>query len=466
MQNNNIVLVIPFSGEKYGELTQVQLGVGHLAAVLEKEKIEPIILDARAYKLSVSQTTDRILSYNPRVIGISATTSQIMRSFEICRKIKEKSNSTITVIGGSHISALPEETLKECEAIDIGVIGEGEYTFLEIVKSIVNNKELNHVQGLVFRKNGELVMTPPRLLIDDLDSLPFPSRHLFPSQILQSRVSFSKNAPVGNIITSRGCPGKCIFCSNKVFGRKFRERSPENVVTEIEEMVEKYGYKEIHIVDDTFTLNRSRVMKICQLIKEKKINLDFSLPNGVRVDTVDEEILVAMKEAGFYCIYFGVESGDDKVLKMINKNITTEQIYRKIRIAKKMHYFVGIFIMIGLPGSSDESEKKTIEFVKKLDPDFIGFAVTTPYPGSELFARDRERLLKIGWENFRHDFTKKRVLFVPENMNEDKVREWYYLAIKKFYLRPSYWINQLLRHPDWFLRRVFSAGQNALKRLL
>jgi radical SAM superfamily enzyme YgiQ (UPF0313 family) len=273
----------------------------------------------------------------------------------------------------------------------------------------------------MFRQGDKFFGDKKPTYVEDLDSLPFPARHLFDLKkyVKNSRYFTAKQHPVASIITSRGCPHSCLFCTRINNGRRFRARSPKNVVLEIRRL-RKMGFKEIQILDDTFTQDRQRVIEICDLIRNNNLDMSFCLPNGVRVDAVDEELLSRMFDAGFYAVHFGVECGDDRVLRFNRKGFSVEQARRAVRVAKKIGYQVTLFIVVGLPGSSVESEEKTLQFIKESDADFARVSVCTPYPGSPLWNMTGDSLQKVPWERY-NEANVLNPIYIPDGMTKNQL---------------------------------------------
>ena len=279
---------------------------------------------------------------------------------------------------------------------------------------------MTRIKGFVFKHNGEVLGDHSPAYIEDLDSIPFPARNLFNiSKYLDVSNSFnSKQKPVASMITSRGCPHKCVFCTRSNNGLIFRARSPENVVKEMVDL-KAMGFKEIQIVDDNFTHDRPRVFEICRLIKERGLDLTFNLANGMRVNHFTEELMTTMYDAGFYNINLGVESGDNDVLRKIRKGTTVAQIKEAIRIAKKVGIDMTLFCVIGLPGSSTETVERTFELVKESGYKF-NFSVCIPYPGSPLWNEMQEDLGEITWDRYDEGDVNDP-LYVPEGMTKDEL---------------------------------------------
>jgi len=384
------------------------LGLAYIASALEKNGHEVIIIDALAedwkstheYKgkkyngMSFEAISDRIKEINPDIVGVTIISAHKRAGFWTAEAVKKANESIFVVAGGPHVCVRPKETLAD-ENIDFICIGEGEYTILELVRSIENKKELREIKGLGWKKGEKLIINESRSMIENLDELPFPARHLLPmntyfeaAKYMQtSRASGKKWA---NIITSRGCPFNCIFCSvNLSMGRKWRPRSPENIVEEIEQLVKNYGIEELNFEDDNLTLNKERMIKICDLIIEKGIKIRWTASNGVRADRLDEELLRKMKASGCYWLYVAPESGNqDVVNNIVGKNLDLKAIERVVHLCKKIGIGVGCYFVIGLPGETKENIMQTIEFGRKLRSLGVtscSFFIANPFYGTRLY---------------------------------------------------------------------------------
>jgi len=406
----------------------IPLGPAYIAASLEEAGFDVKIADLTftdKTKFDVSVLKKIILKQKPDVVGFSALTWTIPLTYELINALKEEDKDLPIVVGGPHVSALPRRTLEECPAIDAVIVGEGEHTFKGFLKILLTkgiSEEMTNLKGLMFRHNDRILGDPSPTYIENLDALPFPARHLF-SLETYSKVSDqfkSKRTPVASMITSRGCPHHCMFCTRSNSGHRHRARSPENVVRELEELRD-YGFNEVQIPDDNFTQSRQRVIEICRLVKDRGLNMSFDLPNGVRVDHMDEELLSTMYDAGFYSMHLGMESGDNKVLKKIQKGTTAKQAKDAIRIAKKIGYKIVLFTIIGLPGSSMESEEKTFKLIREMDVPFT-FSVCTPYPGSQLWESLKDQMQRISWDRF-DETNYFNPLYLPEGMTKEQLQE-------------------------------------------
>jgi radical SAM superfamily enzyme YgiQ (UPF0313 family) len=437
-----VLLVNPSQHGIYGKLDSPDyppLGLGYIGAMLEKAGHSVKIIDIDADKISEEKFTQIIKEYE--IIGLTATTPSFKNALALSRLIKENTKA-ITVLGGIHATIAPQDCINN-DSIDFIVRGEGELTILELLEAIDNHKNFSKVKGISFKKNKKIIHTPDRELIENIDDIPFPARHLFNQQ--KYTYPDSLLSPVMPIMTSRGCPHGCTYCCTKlIFKRRVRFRSPKNVVDEIEQLIKDYGVKEIHFWDDNFTMNKNRVFEILKEIKKRRINLKFAFPNGLRVDQVDEDILKWLKEMGVYSLAFGVESGDQAILNNIEKGTTLAQIKKAYSMAKKLKFETWGFFMIGLPGDNKETITSTINFAKKLNPDIAKFHILKPFPGTKAFEQLKEKNLITEFDYSKYGIHTRPVHRL-QTLSEDDLLYWSKKAYKEFYLRPSKVLSQMLR---------------------
>lgn len=387
------------------------IGIAYVAAVLEKQhKVSIIDAPTEGWKnleqihetnyrmgLSNKEIADRIKRWSPDIVEINIPFSGWSKAaFEVASVAKGVDRDIITVLDGLHPSARPVDCLSNPD-IDFVVRGEPEYTMLELVGALEQGitGDMKKIEGIGFVKNGKTVITPPRPEIKDLDALPFPARHLLPMDIYFEAIKenpirgeISKRYTI--IITSRGCPHRCIFCSNHiVMGKTWRGRSPENVVDELEQIVNTYSIRQIDFFDENMTLIKKRVEHICDLIMERGLDIDWYVPNGVRADTLDEELLRKMSESGCREIRVAPESGVQRVVdEIIKKNLNLKDVEKAVVLAKKVGMKIGVFLMLGLIGETKEDIKETIKYaykLKKLGADHFQFSIATPLYGTELY---------------------------------------------------------------------------------
>jgi radical SAM superfamily enzyme YgiQ (UPF0313 family) len=415
-----------------------------VASYLEKNGFDVKIIDCSLGK-SHEELINILKKEKPDLVGITSTTPVYESALKVAKNVKRELPETVVVIGGSHVTALPEEVMKT-GFFDFGVLGEGELTIVELCKELdkYDGKNVKKVKGLVYNKGKGVHFTGKREFVKNLDDLPFPAWHLLPklSEYSPTPASYKK-LPQGIIMTTRGCPFQCKFCDNAVFGCSYRERSAYNVLDEIGLLVEKFGMKDLKFFDDTLTVNKKRLYEICNGIKER--GYDFEWCCLTRVDNVSEEMFRKMKDSGCWQVLFGIESGDPKVLKNMKKDITIEQASRAVKLAKSAGLVTRCDFLFGTPGETSESMKRTLEFAKKLNPDFAHFNKFTPYPGSEFY----RMLVRQGYE---FDFSKKcsqldhsLVMYVPDGIKKEEYSKFIDDAHKEFYMRPSYILRSLSR---------------------
>jgi radical SAM superfamily enzyme YgiQ (UPF0313 family) len=427
------------------------LGLAYLAAILEREGIAVKIVDG-SRGLSTAEVMGELAAYQPDVIGLSCTTPTFVDAIDLAQAVRRAFPRAILVLGGAHLTAIPLEAMQE-EVFDVGVVGEGEITFLELITALeeagdLERVDLERIKGLAFRQDGRVVLTPPRERIQDLDGLPHPARHLLPplSAYRPTPASYRK-LPLAVLMTSRGCPYGCTFCDRGVFGNYVRAHSPERVMDELEEAIQRYGAREIRFFDDTFTYNRKRVVKLCEMILDR--GLRFPWTCLTRVTTVDKDLLRLMKEAGCWQVLYGLESGDPGMLKRLNKGSSVEQNTQAVQWALEVGLGVRGDFIIGTPGETMESLENTLAFTKRIKLDYAHFNKFVPYPGTELY----ERLLAEGYQfdskNLPPIVDHAAVLYEPEGMTRQQVKEFLDRAHREFYLRPSHIVRRVMRTGSW-----------------
>ena len=373
------------------------LGLCYIAAVLKKNSFPVDLLDLDLERDKIRNIREIITSLKPDIVGISGLTLQMESVYAIAKIIKNISKEIIVINGGPHPSSLPEETLRESSGdIDAVVVGEGEFTFLEIVK----NRPWQDIEGLVYYKDGQIYKNKRRELIPDLNVLPFPARELLPILQYQGWGPL-KRKPSTHLIASRGCPFDCIYCSEgAVFGKKHRRRNFISVIDEIELLIKDYGMREVSFYDDLFTLDKGWVISICKEIIKRKINIKWKALS--RVNTVDQELLTWMKRAGCWMIFYGFESGSQQILDNIRKNQTIEQGLTAARLTKKAGIDIIAFFIIGNPGETKASVYQTIKLARRINPEHYQFTIARPDPGSYLYNQYNAeiRAHHVSWDNY------------------------------------------------------------------
>lgn len=409
-------------------------GLCYLASVCRERKYQVRLIDAPALNLDFSETIEKILELKPKYVGVTAVTISINNASKLIKELKQKDPKLVIILGGAHITSAPNETVRRLgNFFDIAVMGEGEITILELLEVLEKKEKLSKVNGIAYFKNKKLVLTKPREFIKDLDSLPFPAWDLLPDlgKNYTPPAHTIKRFPAALLVTSRGCPGMCTFCDNKVFGRKIRCHSAGYVIRMIKHLQKNYGIKEVQFRDDNFLVFRERTVELCKQIIEQKINLVWSCAG--RVDMINPETLKLMKSAGCWQIWYGIESGSDSVLKAIKKNTDQKKITEAIINTKRYGISPCGFFMIGLPTEKEEDVQKTIRILLTLPIDEFHMTHMTPFPGSEIYSTASQ------YGSLNDEWSKMscwKTVFIPSDLSEDKLVYYSNLAFKKFYFRP------------------------------
>lgn len=433
-----VVLIQP----KYvGHVLHPPLGLGYIASFLQREGHIVEIIDTNL-GLSHTQTIDRIDRMKPDLIGISVMTSTFFETKRLVSEIKQRVSTPI-VLGGVHVTALPEYCIQETSA-DFCVYGEGELTMSELISSLESNVSINRINGVVHREGNRIVVNPPRDLIKDLNSLPFPAWSLMaPKEYSIAPVlASSDDAPVAPIMTTRGCPYQCAYCaSNIIWRRKLRFRSCSNVVDEIEQLINNFGVRHIHFSDDNFTFSNKHAADICNEIINRKIDITWSCPNGVRIDSLNDRLLRKMRQAGCTTLAFGIESGSQEILNNINKRLDLSVVPNIIKRTKRYNITTFGFFILGLPGDTRETIERTIRFSKNLDLDRAWFFILAPLPGSKIFD---EWVQGKSLSGIRWDFLDTYKAIVQQSdITLGELESFQRRALREFYSRPKIILNLL-----------------------
>jgi len=372
------------------------IGLAYLAAVLEANENEVLVLDCLASDIDHEKLKEKLSSFEPNLIGISSMTPMVPSTMLAAKVAKEACPDATVVLGGPHATFMDKEILAQESSVDVIVRGEGELTLLELTQKIAGQESIGGVEGITFRKNGQPIQNQTRPYIQNLDELPYPAYKHFP---LDKYRLFGKLFFF--VITSRGCPFQCSFCTtSRILGKQYRARSPKSIGDELELLKNEYHADSFTFYDDTLTLDKQRIFEICDEIKTRKINIPWDCQT--RVDQISEEVLARMKQANCQQVFFGAESGCQDVLNWVKKRTTVAQNESAIKMAKKTGLFVAISIIIGYPGETAEMRKETLYFLKRAEPDDVYLCIATPYPGTDLRGLVEQMGLKISsdWEKY------------------------------------------------------------------
>lgn len=369
------------------------IGLGYIASVLIENGHNVEILDIEGYRYIKTKVLSIIKKTNCDIIGIGTLITGYRYLKWLTKEIKKIKPNVPIILGNSVGTTIPEIAINNL-SIDIIVIGEGEVTILEVVDALEQKKDLSNIQGICFKKNGQIIRTPNRELIKDIDTLPMPAWNLFPQEIYMNKYKNSSlekrlPPPIGVISTSRGCPFHCTYCYHPFQYQKVRYHSAERVIEEIKALKQNYNIKSFMFADDLSIVSAKRIFKICDLLEKEKLNLKWIVSG--RVDLITEELLRKMKNAGCQVISFGIESGSQKILDNIKKQVTVLKAKKAILLCNKIGIYPGTSFMIGNVGETRETVLESVSFITKYIAEPVFFFITTPYPETELFNYAEER---------------------------------------------------------------------------
>jgi anaerobic magnesium-protoporphyrin IX monomethyl ester cyclase len=454
---------------RYGHLAELgntlaPLGLLYLAAAARAEKFDVAIVEA-ANNPSYPDSVTEILAHHPDYVAITSTTVSIFNAAELAGLIKIRSPKTTIIIGGAHLSAAPEETMQKFPAFDFGIIGEGEEGLIALLKAIENGTRTAEIAGIIFREADSVTVTPQRPPIADLNKLPFPAWDIlpnFPRGYYPAITKFRK-LPAAYILTSRGCPYNCIFCSSAVFKNQCRFFSSKYISEMIRLLINRYGIREIAFEDDTLFLSKERLSGICEFLLEHKLSLSWTC--NARADLVSLDMLKLMKKSGCWQIGFGIESGSKDILEFSNKGVSLAQIEDAVKLAHNAGISSKGFFILGFPGETKATLRQTIDFAKRIKLDDITVSFMTPLPGSKMHTLART------YGRFEDDWQKMSMLepvFVPEGLQKNELLRYFREFIREFYLRPriilAYFI-KMIKNPASAARILKGALALLLNRL-
>lgn len=474
--NKNLILLInpPYTnteGLKESAGHAMPLNLAYLAAFLRnKINCQIKIIDAEADNLTATDIVNKVAESKPKIVGLTIPTPTFSSVIEITKLIKKELGDEIILVGGGpNPTVLPEETLRDAP-FNFLVLGEGEITFYELIKKInLGENDFEKIDGLAFCREGKVIINKKRGLIENLDEIPLPARDLFDLKKYYTAPTKKTSASSFDtpILTSRGCAYNCTFCLSKsMWGQRVRFRSVDNVISEMEQCIDNYKINEFNFFDDTFTIDNKRVEVLCQTIIDKGWKISWNCMG--RVNTITDNMVKLMSRAGCKKIAFGLESGNQEVLKLMNKRATLEMAEKAVDIVKNNGLDVLGSFMVGNVGETPETIKQTINFAKKLDLDNATFFIVCPYPGTEIYkiARDKGFISeKNKWEEFA-PLTKTKPILIQDNLTAEELIYWQKSAFRKFYLRPRYVIKKIKKLRSWGDLKIIFEGLRIFFRIL
>ncbi|MFC1590763.1 B12-binding domain-containing radical SAM protein [Candidatus Omnitrophota bacterium] len=443
MANLKIVLVSPpFSYGKVNILgpKSPRLGLAQLAACLREQGYGNIrIIDATAMDYGEREVVEAILNEEPAFVGFTATTTEYPIVLKIAEKLKKERSSVCCVIGGPHITVMPE-TFRG-DVFDYAVIGEGEKTILELMDYVFHAKgDVSRIKGLAFTRNAKLISTDQREFLQDLDTLPMPAHDLLPVDHYRPPAMSDRGRLFTCMITSRGCPFQCSFCSSsRIFGRRIRSRSVEKVIEEIDYLQDRFGISHIYFQDDEFIVNRKRLLAFCDAMKKRKRNCIWDCLG--RVSDIDEEVARAMAEAGCIGIIFGAEFGYQEGLDRVGKRITLDMTRKAIRVTKAVGISARASFMMGFPWEGEKEIRKTIDFAMDIKADILALQIFIPYPGTEIYQQmlDENLIVNREWSDYiQHSISGTRPIIRTRHISDTDLKRLNNAAFRRMLTSPFY----------------------------
>lgn len=411
------------------------LGLLYIAAYVREHGHDPSIVDIPNLRWSIERAVDHVARGNPDAIGITAKTPSVRALKEFTTQLRQRGITCPIILGGAHVTAVPIETLERYATVDVGVIGEGELTCLDVLNHLEHDRPLDDVPGIVWR-NAErgVVRNPPREVIPDLDILPFPAWDLlqnFPQAYPHSPME-TKRSPAASVITSRGCPFHCTFCDTAVFGSRVRFHSPDYTLRMLRHLIDTYGIRDVMFYDDNFFINREHMMSVCEGMIEQKLNLSWYCLAHEK--TMKPDRLAKAREAGLWFIEMGVESGSDRILKEIQKKTTSQEVAEAATEAKKLGIRTKGNFIFGLPLETKETLQETIQFAVNSDFSYIQQSFLTIWPGSPISSNYQQYGSGItDWDQLGQ----YRVTFLPHGLKAEDLMSASKEFFRRFYLRPK-----------------------------
>lgn len=427
----------------------------------------------RIIDINVEDALNGVKKYNPDVVGISSMTVNYSHAIKLAKDIRQKLEIPI-IVGGVHISTLPSTLTRE---FDIGVIGEGEQTMLELMelyeKKGFDGKSLNGISGITFLDNGRQKVTKKRELITPIDKIPILDRAFLDKSYFEPRKTLDGKVKIeAHMMTSRGCPYRCVFCSTSVFWEHVRFNSAKRVVDEVKELIEKYNVQAINIWDDLFGVNKIRLRNIANKFQEEKINEKVVFSCQPRANLVNDELCQILKDMGVVSVNFGFESGSQKILNYLKKgSVSVEDNKNAIKLCKKYGFLVGGSLMFGSPGETIQDMEDTLNFIKFMkqnNVDLVWSFVTTPFPGTEIWdiAKERGKVNdEMDWNTLSHH-NAENPLLLDESIDKKEFKKIFIKGRAQLkYFERKHWMRTLMDNPIWTIKRAISRPEKIMELL-
>jgi len=415
------------------------LGIGFLASAMRNAGYEADFIDVRRDALSRAAFIDRVKAHPYPMVGVKVFSTALAEANEVLAAIRQAAPGVKIVIGGPHPTHAPEGSLVSCPDADVAVIGEGDAAIVELARRFESGESLASVESVAYRENGAITVNARRSFME-LDALPLPAWDLMDPRLYRDFEDlwyFSMGDLTAPVTVGRGCPFKCTFCSDFIVsGKNVRYRKVESVIAEIELLVSRYGVDEIHLTDSIFTINKKYVYEFANTLVRKNIKIHWATPYGTRLDTLDADLLRAMEDSGCYGTSVGIESGTERMMRFIKKQITPQLVEEKLALIKSTtDFLVQGFFILGYPTETRETMQATIDFACRLPLDMAVFAPFRATPGTEIarYLEENEPEFKPDWVNQ----TVESLLYSPRGIPAAEMEQWHRKAYRAFYFRPA-----------------------------
>ena len=442
------------------------IGLAYIAAYLRKHGHKCEILDGLATPCSLDDIVKKCHSFD--IIGITSVSTYAIRVNELLHRIRGSGIKGTVVVGGPHATILPESCLRN--GADYVILGEGELPILNLINAIETHSDITQVESIAYLKDDKLIKNPRISLISNLDEIPIPAYDLLPMKQYHTSEARTRKQPSYSLMTSRGCPGICSFCNKSVSGTKVRYFSADRIVDEFFLLRDKYGAEDIAILDDNFLTNHDIVHDVCDKLLEKNFKKTWSVE--ARVDCINKDILIMLKKAGCDFIAYGIESGSQRMLDIMKKNITLEQVRKAVKLTKEIGINIRGYFMIGLPYETLDDIEKTIQFAIELNIEVASFSLFVPLPGT----LDYKRALKTGTfpdpEYYLHGIYPEfnfpdSLLYVPEGITDEELFAIHKKAYNRYYFRPKFLLKSILSIRSFSdIKRFLKGGINLIASAL
>lgn len=435
--------------------------LAYTAALLEKHGFEISLLDAVALRLSNEKFLEKVIDFSPHIVILETSIPSFDVDYSIAREIKSKAKPELLIFCGAHHHLKNKDFLQNQDIVNMTIDGEYEKTVLQIVQAFEKDRNYEHIPGILFRGKEEVIKTKPRPLDQDIDSLPFPARHLLPMEKYYD--GFCEIPyPSLQMWASRGCPYQCSFCSwpQLMYGsHRYRPRDPQLVLDEIEQCLDTGIYRSVYFDDDTFNIGHERIKEIARGFIERNFNVPWGFM--ARADLLNEQLLAFLKKSGLYAVKYGIESYNQQIVDQCGKALDLKKVRDVCLFTKKLGIKMHLTFTFGLPGETRETAAETLNFALEMDPDSVQFSIVTPFPGSRFFEEMQQKghLVSANWndyDGFSTSVIKTNHLEAKEleQIHREACQAWEKHCSRRKRRQRAQKILYSLRHPAWGYKKL------------